>query len=137
VVVHSKWLSDNEVKMYLKNPESIDDIMEDYKITAFKIRDRQSTMRDRPRGPRSQFTYDSYNSISMRQCRTILAEEGLLERVDAFIQKMPGDAGIKARIDWEYATEVDKSYPLFSILVSEFGLTKEQVNDMFIRAKSI
>lgn len=111
--------------------------MEGYRLTAFRLKERRDLKMNQPRRFRGPMGDAYYNTISMRQCRTVLAEEGLLEQIDNFIKNIPGDAGVKARIDWEYATEVDKNYPLFGLLVSEFGLSQEKVDELFNRAKSV
>jgi len=71
-------------------------------------------------------------SITMRQARLVLLQAGLLGQVNQAIAAMPGDAGEAARIEWEYATSIDRDNPLFGSLASALGLSEQQVDAMFI-----
>jgi hypothetical protein len=78
---------------------------------------------------------------------------GLLEAVNQAFAGMDGDVGVAARIEWEYATSIDRDNPLesqpgktaareyatsidrdnplFSQLAGALGLTDEQIDDLF------
>jgi hypothetical protein len=68
-------------------------------------------------------------SISMRQCRLILLREGLLDRVQAFVEQAGNEA---YKIEWEYATEVRRNASLVTVISSELELTSDQVNSLFV-----
>jgi hypothetical protein len=52
----------------------------------------------------------------MRQARLALLGAGLLDTVNAAIAAMPGAADDAARIEWEFATTIERSNPLFTQL---------------------
>jgi hypothetical protein len=73
-------------------------------------------------------------SITMRQARTALLNAGLLDTVDGLIAGMPEDAGKKARIDWDYSSEMMRDWPLVNTLAPALGLSSSQLDDLFIAA---
>ena len=76
-------------------------------------------------------------SVTMRQCRIALLGAGLLEAVQSSIASMPGTDGERARIDWEYALEVRRDWPLIAYMAGDLGLTDEQVDALFVTAATI
>lgn len=76
-------------------------------------------------------------SVTMRQARLAMLQAGILDDVEALIASMPGDDGRAARIDWEYALEVRRDWPLIAALAQQMSLTSEQVDELFIAAASI
>jgi hypothetical protein len=76
-------------------------------------------------------------SVTMRQCRIALLGAGLLEAVQSSIASMPGADGERARIDWEYALEVRRDWPLIAYMAGDLGLTDEQVDELFVTAATI
>ncbi len=76
-------------------------------------------------------------SVTMRQCRIALLDAGLLDAVQSSIATMPGTEGERARIDWEYALEVRRDWPLISYMAGDLGLTDEQVDALFVTASTI
>jgi len=76
-------------------------------------------------------------TVTMRQCRIALLDAGLLESVQSSIATMPGTEGERARIDWEYAQEVRRDWPLIAYMAADLGLTDEQVDAMFVAASAI
>jgi len=73
----------------------------------------------------------------MRQCRIALLGAGLLDAVQSSIASMPGVDGERARIDWEYALEVRRDWPLIAYMAGDLGLTDEQVDALFMTAATI
>lgn len=71
-------------------------------------------------------------SVSMRQARLALLGAGMLASVDAAVAAMPGVEGDAARIEWEYATSVERTSPLVAGLTAALGLTTEQLDALFI-----
>ena len=76
-------------------------------------------------------------TVTMRQARIALLDAGLLEAVQASVATMPGTEGERARIDWEYAPEVRRDWPLISYMAGDLGLTDEQVDGLFVAAAAI
>jgi hypothetical protein len=70
-------------------------------------------------------------SVTMRQARLALHRAGLLDQVDAAIT----DA--EARIEWEYATTVERNSPLVQNLAAGLGLTEQQLDDLFTQAAGL
>lgn len=71
--------------------------------------------------------------VSMRQARLALLAAGLLDDVEAAIAAGPQ----AARIEWEYATEVQRGYGLVLQLAPVLGLTDRQLDDLFVAAASL
>ena len=76
-------------------------------------------------------------SVTMRQARLAMLNAGILDDVEAMIATMPGDDGAAARIDWEFARDVRRDWPLVAALGSQLGMSNEQIDDLFIYAGSI
>lgn len=72
-------------------------------------------------------------SITPRQCRLILLQQGLLSEVEAMIQQSTDDV----RITWEYALEFRRDDPLLIQLGTNLGLTSQQIDQFFIEASQI
>lgn len=76
-------------------------------------------------------------AVTMRQCRIALLDAGLLDAAKSSIATMPGTEGERARIDWEYAQEVRRDWPLIGYMAGDLGLTDEQVDSLFVAAAAI
>ena len=72
-------------------------------------------------------------SITPRQCRLILAQQGLLASVETMIAAQ--DEATK--ITWEYALEFRRDDPLLNALGVNLGLTSEQIDAFFIAAAQL
>jgi len=70
------------------------------------------------------------SEVSMRQARLALLGAGLLDQVDAAMSSMPR----AARIEWEFATTVQRRYGMVDQLAAAFGWTDEMVDALFIQA---
>lgn len=71
------------------------------------------------------------NSVTMRQARLALLHAGLLEAVEIAVT----NAGPAAKIEWEYATTVDKDWPLVNSLVTSLGLSDFEIDNLFTAAR--
>lgn len=72
-------------------------------------------------------------SVTPRQVRLLLLQQGLLANVEAMIK-----AGDQAtQITWEFASEFRRNDPLLEQLSKALGLTDAQVDGFFIAAASI
>lgn len=75
--------------------------------------------------------------VTMRQARLAMLKAGLLANVQAAIDGMTGAEGDAARIEWEYAAELNRTHPLVLSLGPALGLTDAQLDDLFIAAAGI
>jgi hypothetical protein len=76
-------------------------------------------------------------SVSMRQARLALLGAGMLDAANLAIAGMTGIEGEAARIEWEYAQDVERSSPLVMGMTSALGLTEEQLDQLFILASGL
>lgn len=72
-------------------------------------------------------------TITPRQCRLILAQQGLLATIEETIKGMDE----ATRITWEYALEFRRDDPLLASLGKSLGLTDEQIDAFFIAAAQL
>ena len=72
-------------------------------------------------------------SVSMRQARLALLGAGLLDLVEAAIAA----AGPAAKIEWDYATEVQPSAGLVPTMATALGLTDAQIDALFVTAATL
>lgn len=77
------------------------------------------------------------NAVSPRQARLALLSIGKLSDVEQALASIPGPQGEAARIDWEYATEVQRNSPLIDALAPALGLSSEQIDDLFRMAEGL
>ena len=75
--------------------------------------------------------------VTMRQARLALAEQGLLSQVQDAISLIPEPDKTKIEIEWEYASEVDRNSSWVSVLQPALGVTDEQIDDLFILARTL
>jgi hypothetical protein len=73
-------------------------------------------------------------SITPRQGMLILLRYNLLAPVQAAFAAMDGTEGLEARIDFERSSEWRRDWPLLVGLATQFGLSSEQIDTMFIEA---
>jgi hypothetical protein len=75
--------------------------------------------------------------VTARQARLALFQEGLLANVESSIESLEEPQKTQAKIEWEYATEINRFSPFVEMLGTAMGLTKEQLNDLFVKASRI
>lgn len=71
--------------------------------------------------------------ITIRQAKLALLAAGLLDDVDAAVAA----ADRATQIEWEYATEVHRSWPTLTAVQAVAGLTDEHVDSLFIAAAAL
>ena len=71
-------------------------------------------------------------SITMRQTRLQLLEDGLLDEVELLVS-----SDKKSQIEWEYASSVERQSPLIELIGVQLKLTDEQLDTMFIKASKL
>lgn len=72
-------------------------------------------------------------TLTMRQARLYLQQEGMLEQVDALIRTLDQ----AAQIEWQYAATVEMGSPTVFALASELQLTQAQLQEMFDAAAKL
>ena len=77
------------------------------------------------------------SSVTMRQARLALLGAGLLASVDAAINSLPSPQKEAARIEWEYAAEVQRSSGLVPMMGTALGLDDAALDDLFIEAAAL
>jgi len=75
--------------------------------------------------------------LSMRQTRLALLDAGLLSGVEAAIANMAEPEKSKAKIEWEYASTVNRHDPWLVRLRAELGLSEDQIDEIFYNAYQI
>ncbi|KAB2906624.1 MAG: hypothetical protein F9K35_00670 [Burkholderiaceae bacterium] len=77
-------------------------------------------------------------AVTMRQARLALLGAGLLDDVGPAIAAIP-DASTRreAEIEWGFSNELQRGNPFVAQLGVALGLTSEQVDSLFIQAKSL
>lgn len=72
--------------------------------------------------------------LSARQFRLGLHVNGLLSSVQASIDALGEPERTAAQIEWEYATQIERTHPLVQNLSAQLGLTDEQIDAMWLAA---
>lgn len=77
-------------------------------------------------------------AVTMRQARLALLGAGLLDDVGPAIAAIP-DAVTRraAEIEWEFSNELQRGNPFVEQLGGALGLTADEVDSLFIQAKSL
>lgn len=73
-------------------------------------------------------------SITQRQCRLMLHKMGKYKEVVTFIENSEDD---EIKIEWEYASTIERNNPLVSHLGTQLELTKEQLDNLFVEASKL
>lgn len=68
--------------------------------------------------------------VTMRQARLALFYAGLIDAVNAAVQKAPPPD----QIWWEYSTDVHRNHPIVDEITKGLGMTPEQVDQLFVLA---
>ena len=76
-------------------------------------------------------------SVTMRQARLALLGAGLLASVDAAIDSLPSPQKEAARIEWEYATEVQRVSGLVPMMGAALGLDDAALDALFVAAVAL
>lgn len=74
------------------------------------------------------------SSVTMRQARLALHSAGLLQSVDDAIAAMPEPDQTAARIEWDYASRVERSSQFVAMLGAAIGLDDAQMDELFMAA---
>ena len=71
--------------------------------------------------------------VTIRQAKLVLLAAGLLDDVDAAVAQ----ADRATKIEWEYATEVNRQWPTLMVLASLMGMTSEALDGLFIEGAKL
>lgn len=74
------------------------------------------------------------NSITMRQTKLTLLAKGLLTVVENAIAEMNDEA---TRIEWEYATNVERTNVLVNSLCTLLGMSDDEIDEFFIYGSTL
>ncbi len=72
-------------------------------------------------------------AISARQAKLALLEAGLLEKIEEVIQQMDK----QTQIAWEYATEFSRNNPLLLARATSLKLSREAIDNLYVKAKTL
>lgn len=75
--------------------------------------------------------------VTMRQARLALLAAGLLGAVETAIDALPSPDKEAAQIEWEYAMEVNREWPLINSIGSALGLDDAAIDALFIAASKL
>lgn len=76
-------------------------------------------------------------SVSMAQARLALIGAGLLDEIEAGFQALPEPQKTTVLTAWEYSPTVSRNGALVTTLAGPFGLSEEDLDDLFIAAAAI
>lgn len=72
--------------------------------------------------------------VSMRQARLALLAAGRLDEVGAAIDSLPSPQKEIARIEWEYASEVERYSEMTLLISGALGMSDDDLDSLFIDA---
>lgn len=76
-------------------------------------------------------------SVTMRQARLALLQQGLLSTVNAAVAGLPEGEKEAAEIQWEYGSEVNRLSPLVVGLMPTLGMSDEEIDALFVLAGAL
>jgi hypothetical protein len=103
---------------------SVSDDFDSYSISKYRVVDRQLV----PLVPQV---------VTMRQARIALHRKNLLTTVETSLSSLPEPQKTEALIEWEYATEVQRTSPLVQSLAMVLTLSEQQVDELFVLASAL
>lgn len=75
--------------------------------------------------------------VTMRQARLALLAAGKLDLVDDAIALIPEPDHSKIKIEWQFASTVERKSPWMSTMGSALGLSDEEIDQLFESAKNL
>jgi hypothetical protein len=75
--------------------------------------------------------------VTARQARLALLQAGKLAEVAPAIAALPSPAKEAAQIEWEYATEIRRDWPLVQSLAPVLGMSAADLDALFIAAAAL
>lgn len=77
------------------------------------------------------------SSVTMRQARLALLQAGLLLAVEDEINLLDEPYRTQAKIEWEYATHVERISSLVGLLTSKLSMSVDDIDQLFITASTL
>jgi hypothetical protein len=77
------------------------------------------------------------SSVTMRQARLALAQQGLLQTVEDAIALIPEPDRSAVSIEWEYSAFVKRESSWIGVLAPALGMNDEQMDDLFALAATL
>ncbi|WP_156510553.1 hypothetical protein [Labrenzia sp. OB1] len=121
-----------EILHYGLRPEDVSPNAQNIRMKAQLWRDSGGTIPDwKP--PTTEDARKEIHNLTARQLRLGLFQYGCtLDQIDSIIDSIEDDMlRDTAKIEWEYATELERLNPLILNLSADLGLTPEQVDDLW------
>lgn len=84
-----------------------------------------------------QLRIEPPNEIPLWSFRSILTLLNLDIQVDNLINSLPEPQKTVARVQWQYGNYIVRNHPLIDSLGTNLGLTKDQIDDIFIEASKL
>lgn len=76
--------------------------------------------------------------VTPRQAKLALLSAGLLDEVEAAIDAIADPATKRvAQIEWEYAQEIERGWPLLVQIAGAMGMTDAELDELFIAAATL
>lgn len=75
--------------------------------------------------------------VTMRQARLALHADELLQSVEDAINAMPEPGQTAARIEWDHASQVERSSQFVAVLGAAIGLDDAMMDELFIAASKL
>lgn len=75
--------------------------------------------------------------VTLRQARLALLGAGKLQGVDAAIDALPSPQREAARIEWDYARDVERGSPVVAMMAGALGLGDAELDALFIAASNL
>lgn len=69
--------------------------------------------------------------------RAILTILNIAPQVESLINSLPEPQKTVANVQWQYGNYIERNHPLINSLGSELGLTKEQIDNIFLEASKL
>lgn len=85
----------------------------------------------------AQFALLGKSTITNRQCKLALLSINKYQAVIDFIESLPEPQKTQAKIEWDFANDIERDNPLFNVVVDGIGLTSSEVDDLFSLAKTL
>jgi hypothetical protein len=76
-------------------------------------------------------------SVTMRQARLALLQQGILAQVDTVIDSLDEPERSAAKIEWEYSQSVERERPFVQALAPGLGLTDDDLDNLFKLAATL
>lgn len=79
----------------------------------------------------------SVPAVTMRQARLALLAAGVLDNVETVIDALPAAQKARAKIEWEFAANVERDSEFVKTLAPALGLTNSELDSLFIHAATL